>query len=73
MARDPLTMVETPLFNPRSDRWSDHFRWTADGLRIVGLTTVGRATVAGLHLDNDPDAIVVRGYWVLAGWHPPTD
>jgi hypothetical protein len=21
----------------------------------------------------DPDALTVRSYWVLAGWHPPRD
>jgi hypothetical protein len=73
VARDPQSGEEVPLFNPRLEHWSDHFRWTEDALRIVALTPKGRATVAALHLDDDPDAIVVRSYWVLAGWHPPTD
>jgi hypothetical protein len=55
------------------DKWADHFRWSEDGLRIIGQTPVGRATVVALHLADDPDALVVRGYWVAAGWHPPTD
>src|SRR3954447_8505743 len=72
-AADPKTGEMVPLFNPRSQRWSEHFRWWDDGLRIVGLTPPGRATVAALHLADDPDAILVRSYWVLAGWHPPTE
>ena len=48
----------------------EHFAWSADGVRIVGKTAVGRATVSALHLSDDPDALVVRSYWVLAGWHP---
>jgi hypothetical protein len=72
-AADPETGEMVPLFNPRSQRWSEHFRWSDDGLRIVGLTPTGRATVAALHLADDPDAILVRSYWVLAGWHPPTE
>jgi hypothetical protein len=44
-----------------------------DGLRILGRTSTGRATVAALHLDDDPDALIVRSYRVLAGWHPPGD
>src|SRR5260370_694474 len=48
-ARDPETGEDMPLFHPRNQRWSDHFRWTNDGLRIVGLTPTGRATVAALH------------------------
>jgi hypothetical protein len=57
------------LFNPRTQVWSEHFRWTEDGLRIAGLTPVGRVTVVALHLSDDPDALMVRSYWVLAGWH----
>lgn len=72
-AVDPETGETVPLFNPRTQIWSRHFRWTEDGLRIVGLTPIGRATVAALHLDDDPDALEVRSYWVLAGWHPPED
>jgi hypothetical protein len=63
-----------PLFNPRVQDWFEHFRWADDGLRIVGLTAVvGRATVAALHLSDDADALEVRSYWLLAGWHPPKD
>jgi len=42
-------------------------------LRIIGLTPIGRATVDALHLSDDPDALTVRSYWILAGWHPPRD
>jgi hypothetical protein len=70
---DPLTGASEALFNPRTQRWSEHFAWSSDGLRIVGLTATGRATVAALHLDDDPDAIAVRGYWIIAGWHPPSN
>jgi hypothetical protein len=68
---DPEMGNEVPLFNPRTQIWSEHFRWDRDGLRIVGQTPIGRATVAALHLSDDPDALEVRSYWVLAGWHPP--
>jgi hypothetical protein len=73
-AIDPESDATVPLFHPRHQRWSEHFRWSEDGLRIyLGLTPTGRATVGALRLDNDPDALVVRSYWVLAGWHPPAD
>jgi hypothetical protein len=72
-AIDPETGEVVPLFNPRAQVWSEHFRWSEDGLRIIGLTPIGRATVATLHLSDDPDALEVRSYWVLAGWHPPED
>ncbi len=35
---DPLTGETAPLFNPRAQTWHDHFAWSADGLRVVGLT-----------------------------------
>jgi|SRR5712691_5521770 len=72
-AIDPESQIVVPLFNPRTQRWLEHFHWSDDGLRILGLTPIGRATVAALHLADDPDAIEVRSYWVAAGWHPPTD
>ncbi|HEV3145339.1 MAG TPA: HNH endonuclease signature motif containing protein [Gemmataceae bacterium] len=72
-APDPETGAVVPLFNPRMQNWFDHFRWSEDGLRIIGLTAIGRATVALLHLDDDPIALLVRSYWVTAGWHPPKD
>lgn len=70
---DSLTGEIVELFNPRTLRWSEHFEWTADGLRIVGKTAIGRATAALLHLADDPDAILVRSFWVEAGWHPPKE
>jgi hypothetical protein len=68
---DPVTGMVVPLFNPRTQVWCEHFEWAADGLRIIGETPVGRATVVALRLDSDLDAIEVRSYWVAAGWHPP--
>lgn len=70
-ALDPNTRQTVVLFNPRTQPWADHFQWADDGLRIVGTTPTGRATVAALHLSDDPDALAVRSYWLLAGWHPP--
>ena len=37
-AADPQTRKRMPLFNPRTQRWAEHFVWTADGLSIVGTT-----------------------------------
>jgi hypothetical protein len=71
-AVDPETGERCPLFNPRAQKWAEHFRWSADGIRIVGISPMGRATVGALHLSDDPDALEVRSYWVLAGWHPPS-
>jgi len=70
-AADSETGATVPLFNPRTQVWAEHFAWSDDGILILGRTPIGRATVVALHLSDDPDAITVRSYWVLAGWHPP--
>jgi hypothetical protein len=69
-ATDPVAGEAAPLFNPRHDSWGTHFRWSVDGIRIEGITPVGRATVEALKLNNEL-AVEVRRNWVLAGWHPP--
>jgi HNH endonuclease len=69
-ATDTLTGKVAPLFNPRHDTWGEHFRWSADGVRIEALTPTGRATVEALKINNEL-AVEVRRNWVRAGWHPP--
>jgi hypothetical protein len=48
---DPDTGELTPLFNPRRDRWDEHFR--LDGARIVGLTRTGRTTTWLLEMNSE--------------------
>lgn len=71
-AVDPEMDEEVPLFNPRTQRWSDHFRWSDDGIRIIGLTPTGRATVLALRMNNE-FIVPARRHWVQAGWHPPRE
>jgi HNH endonuclease len=71
-ARDPVTDELVPLFDPRRQVWSEHFVWIEQGLLIVGLTPMGRATVVALHL-NRQALVRSRRLWISAGWHPPTD
>jgi hypothetical protein len=71
-AIDPLTEESISLFNPRQQKWPDHFVWSSDGTRIEGLTSIGRATVVRLRMNN-PVIIIARRRWVSSGWHPPTD
>lgn len=59
------------LYNPRQQDWFEHFSWSPDGLRIVGLTSVGRATITALQMNN-PFVVRSRHVWVASGWHPPT-
>jgi len=67
---DPLTNEVNPLYNPRAQIWTDHFMWSADGLNVIGITSIGRATVIRLKLNREV-AITAPEYWVQAGLHPP--
>ena len=69
-ALDPLTDEIVRLFDPRHQVWQEHFAWTAEGDRIVGLTPIGRASVVALNL-NRPSLVKARQAWVAVGWHPP--
>jgi hypothetical protein len=66
-ASDPQSAEEVPLFNPRTDIWTKHFRW--DGERVVPLSAVGRATVAALAL-NRPLILAIRREETARGRHP---
>jgi hypothetical protein len=59
-----------PLFNPRTDRWTDHFRW--NGYHIEGITPVGRATVNLLALNHER-RVMIREAEALFDLFPPRD
>jgi hypothetical protein len=67
---DPETGQRLGLFDPRRQQWRDHFEWSADGTRILGRTSCGRATVIAMQLNN-VIAVMVRREWAAAGWRPP--
>lgn len=69
-ALDPETGEVVPLFNPRTQRWTDHFTWDQTGTHIIGKTPIGRAPVVALSL-NCELRVLARALWVEAGWHPP--
>ena len=66
---DPKTRLEIPLFHPRNQRWSDHFRW--DGITVLALTECGAATVEALAL-NRPSILRIRFEETHFGRHPPS-
>jgi 5-methylcytosine-specific restriction endonuclease McrA len=45
---DPQDGRLVRLFNPRTDSWNEHFRWAV----AVGITDIGRATVAVLAMNK---------------------
>jgi len=71
-ATDPESRLIVPLFNPRTEVWTEHFEWVEEGTVIFGKTPTGRATVTALNM-NHPDVVAARRLWVIAGWHPPVD
>lgn len=51
-AIDPATGEAAQLFHPRFHEWGDHFNASATG-EILGLTAIGRTTVAALSMNRD--------------------
>jgi hypothetical protein len=70
-AIDPVSGALVPLFNPRTNIWSEHFAWSAEGILMAGITSIGRATIHALDL-NRVSLVVARSTWVRHGLHPPT-
>ncbi len=70
---DPDTEVLVPFFNPRTQRWEDHFAW--DDARIRPLTAEARATARILRI-NDPERVEERRRLMRVGLFyreaPPT-
>lgn len=66
-ALDSTTGEVTPLFNPRSQSWAEHFE--LDEARINGRTSIGRATVALLRMNN-ATRIMQRQALIVAKRYP---
>ena len=66
-AVDPQTGEEAALFHPRQDVWSEHFQ--CRGVKLVGITATGRATVKALSL-NRAAILAIRQEEVARGRHP---
>lgn len=66
---DSFTGLKSPLFNPRKDKWSEHFIWIDDFTIIQGITPQGRATVDLLKM-NRTGLVNVRKALYAFGVHP---
>ncbi|OUC14360.1 MAG: HNH endonuclease [Alkalinema sp. CACIAM 70d] len=74
---DPETQAIVPIFNPRQQKWGDHFVWTENGTVIQGVTPTGRATCIRLDLNDTRYATEdsIRGtrqFWRRTRLHPPS-
>jgi len=67
---DSVTGRRVRLFHPRVQVWDEHFRWSEDFGTVVGLTPIGRATVAALEM-NHARVVQIRLIWATLGLHPP--
>jgi hypothetical protein len=67
-AMDAETGILTRIFHPRLHIWREHFAW--DDYQIVGLTAIGRATVAALDF-NQLRRIRIRQAEQTFGLFPP--
>ena len=56
-----------PLFNPRTEVWSDHFK--LENGRIIPQSNVGGATALVLNFNND-DRVILRQLLSAAGRYP---
>jgi hypothetical protein len=54
---DPVTAEIVRLYNPRQDRWTEHFQ-SVDAM-IVGITAIGRTTIHVLSI-NDARRVELR-------------
>ena len=57
-----------PLFNPRKQNWTRHFRW--DYTLLVGKTFTGKVTVQVLNI-NEPSRVMLRENLLFEGRFPP--
>ena len=66
---DPRTKKEVPLYHPRTNIWEEHFRWSQDWKRLIGRTSIGRATV--VTLDMNAELLQrARPFWRVVGLIP---
>ncbi|MFN9818443.1 MAG: HNH endonuclease [Pseudanabaena sp.] len=72
-ARQEIEDLETgetvTIFNPREQSWNKHFQW--EGVKVVGLTPTGRATINALDLIR-VTMLAIRAEEELLGRHPPS-
>jgi hypothetical protein len=66
----PETGELVRLFNPRMDRWQEHFAIARDGVTIGALTPIGEATVRILGL-NQGERLLERQALRAEGRYPP--
>jgi hypothetical protein len=67
-ALDPLTRAATKLYDPRQQKWDEHFNINPDAT-LSGLTPEGRTTIFVLRM-NDEERVVQRLGDLMVGDYP---
>jgi HNH endonuclease len=67
---DPLTVAITPLFNPRTQIWLEHFQLEEGS--ILGLTAIGRTTIFLLRM-NEINRVQLRQALAAQGLYPESE
>lgn len=69
---DEETQTKAKLFNPRTEKWNEHFTWSDDFAEVFGITPTGRATIKALKL-NRVGLTNIRRALLAIGQHPPDE
>ena len=64
---DPNSGMLVAIFNPRMQKWNEHFQFDESGTLVIGITPTGRATTHALQL-NRSLLVKARKRWILSGW-----
>ncbi len=64
--RVPDTGAEVRLFNPREDRWTQHFQAVPDTGDLIGITAIGQVTLIRLQM-NSIAQTAARRLWMQLG------
>lgn len=67
---DNVTGEYFPLYNPRKHNWTEHFKWSENGLKIIGISPIGRITVELLKLNRE-GVVNLRRALIAIDEHPP--
>ena len=62
------------LFDPRHDRWTDHFGFIHQYLFIVGISAIGNATIEALRMNDArlDGPLGSRHDAIVQGQYPPS-
>src|SRR5262245_59727310 len=63
---DESTKLEPRIFDPRHDRWEEHFQLHWETGSLLGITVTGRATIWRLQINSDVQ-LAARRQWIRLG------